>query len=115
MQRKPKKVSDAEYEKMLKSGDYVEVYHEGVKEHNEQMISGKYYINDTIHTFGFGYYFSSDMSYLKGTYGGNIITALIKKSDLGKTSSLEQNIEKGFDKYTHGATKYKSGARNYRI
>lgn len=111
MQRKPKKVSDAEYEKLLKSGDYVEVFHEGTEEHNKEIVSGKYYINDQINNLGFGYYFSSDVSYLQGTYGNNIISALIKKSDLIRTTVLKQNIEDGFAKYTNSAKNYKSGSK----
>ena len=82
MQRKPKKVTDTEYEKLLKSGDYIEIVHGSSVEGINELVNGKYYINNDLHVAGFGYYFSKDKTTGEGYSakdGERMITALIKK------------------------------------
>lgn len=52
MQRKPKKVTDTEYEKLLKSGDYIEIVHGSSVEGINELVNGKYYINNDLHVAG---------------------------------------------------------------
>lgn len=68
--RKPKKVSDEEYDRLLKSGDYIEVYHGGRPQDVEQLINGKYYVNNELHVSGFGYYFGEKRKLPKGIAKG---------------------------------------------
>lgn len=87
MQRKPSKVSETEYDKLLASGEYIEVLHGGNEIHVNQMLNGKYYLNKDLHVDGFGYYFANESgagSYAASAYRGKLQKALIRKRILCK-------------------------------
>ncbi len=99
-QRKPQQVSNEQYEKLLKSGDYIEVYH-GSKGEGVNGLMGKYYINNDLHVSGFGYYFTTNQGQA-GRYSddGNTVKALIAKSDIMyKYPNLSNDKMKGAEKY----------------
>lgn len=114
MRRKPKKISDTEYAKLLKSGDYIEVFHGGSPENIDTMINGKYFLNKELHLGGFGYYFSFDKDTAsKYAPDGNVLQGLIKKSDILGNDKIERwsgdKIE-GAEKYI-GKEAYFSNGR----
>lgn len=113
MQRKPQKVSDAEYEKLLNSGDYIEVFHGGPLQGINSMINGKYYINKDLHVSGFGYYFGYDENQVSGyAKTGGIISALVKKDSILYKKDIKDLTEErihGAEKYLGKNTKYKNG------
>ena len=103
MQRKPKKVSDAEYERLLKSGEYIEVVHGSDAKGIEDLVNGKYYINNDLHVTGFGYYFSKEKAVGEGYSAEKdkkMLTALIKKSDiLPQANITKEEREAGYNHY----------------
>ncbi len=113
MQRKPQKVSDAEYEKLLKSGDYIEVVHGSSEKGIDDLLNGKYYINNDLHVSGFGYYFSKDKMTGEGYLSkkdGKMLTALIKKSDILQQSSItKEEREQGYNRYLGSSPTLKNG------
>lgn len=113
MQRKPKKVTDTEYEKLLKSGDYIEIVHGSSVEGINELVNGKYYINNDLHVAGFGYYFSKDKTTGEGYSakdGERMITALIKKSDILQQSKITaEDRKKGYDQYLGTSPTLKNG------
>ena len=111
MKRKPQSVSDTKYEELLKSGDYIEVYHGG-KDDDLMALNGKYYINNDLHVNGFGYYFAkSESSAASYSNGGSVMSALIKKSDImsRNISELGQKRIEGAEKYIGKNALYKNG------
>lgn len=111
MKRKPQNVSDKKYEELLKSGEYIEVYHGG-KDDDIKALNGKYYINNDLHVNGFGYYFAkSESSAASYSNGGSVISALIKKSDImsRNISELGQKRIEGAEKYIGKNALYKNG------
>lgn len=111
MKRKPQSVSDTKYEELLKSGDYIEVYHGG-KDDDITALNGKYYINNDLHINGFGYYFArSESSAASYSNGGSVISALIKKSDIMSRNipNLGQERIKGAERYIGKDALYKNG------
>lgn len=109
--RKPRYVSSEEYNDLLKSGDYVEVYHGG-KNHDLEALNGKYYINNDLHVNGFGYYFAKNESNAASySNGGSVISALVKKSDIMSRDlpNLRQMRIEGAEKYIGKNALYKNG------
>ena len=113
MQRKPQKVSDVEYEKLLKSGDYIEILHGSSEKGIDDLINGKYYINNDLHIAGFGYYFSKDKNTGEGYSAGEgekMLTALIKKSDILSQADITQTErEQGYKRYLGSSPTLKNG------
>lgn len=113
MQRKPKRVTDTEYERLLKSGDYIEIVHGSSVEGINELINGKYYINNDLHVAGFGYYFSKDKATGEGYSardGERMLTALIKKSDILQQSQITaEDRKKGYDQYLGTSPTLKNG------
>lgn len=93
----PKEVNTQDYQRMLNSGDYIEIIHYGKKEENKQLLKSKYHFNNDIHRYGQGYYFSLKDSASTG-YGDSFVKALIKKSDLIDTKDIKSE-------YLHSAVK----------
>ena len=111
LKRKPQYVSDKRYNDLLKSGDYIEVYHGG-KDDDINALNGKYYINNDLHVNGFGYYFAkSESSAASYSNGGSVISALIKKSDIMSRDlpNLGQKRIEGAEKYIGKNALYKNG------
>lgn len=97
MQNKPKEVSENEYQKLLDSGEYIEIEHSGAESEINQMINGKYYINrKTLNSNGFGYYFSE---FDTKAYGNTKVYGLIKKSDIYPRSRFIKEAKDIRDKY----------------
>lgn len=114
MQRKPYKVSETEYDKLLASGEYIEVLHGGNENHVNQMLNGKYYINKDLHVDGFGYYFANESgagSYAASAYRGKLQKALIRKSDILQNVT-KADIEDGANKYLGKNAFYKQNKRH---
>lgn len=113
MQRKPKKVSDAKYEELLKSGDYIEVVHGSNQKGINDLVNGKYYINNDLHVSGFGYYFSTQKMTGEGyssQKGEQMLTALIKKSDILQQSNItKEEREQGYKRYLGSSPILKNG------
>lgn len=99
--RKPQYVSSSEYDAMLASGDYVEIYHAGTHANNDQMLNGKYHVSDEVHIYGKGYYFASDKQsvYLGTESRPDVVTALVRKSDVISRSEVSGDIESGIRRY----------------
>lgn len=108
--RKPKKVSDEEYNRLLRSGDYVEVYHGGRPQDVEQLLNGKYYINNELHVNGFGYYFGRDVKTAERYSKGKVISALIKKSDVMPRNELSTERLQNSERYVPKGVKFKNGS-----
>lgn len=108
--RKPKKVSDEEYNRLLRSGDYVEVYHGGRPQDVEQLLNGKYYINNELHVNGFGYYFGRDVKTAERYSKGKVISALIKKSDVMPRNELSTERLQNSERYVPKGAKFKNGS-----
>lgn len=111
MKRKPQNVSDKKYEELLKSGEYIEVYHGG-KDDDLMELNGKYYINKDLHVNGFGYYFAkNENSAASYSNGGSVISALIKKNDIMSRDipNLGQKRIEGAEKYIGKNALYKNG------
>lgn len=113
MQRKPRKVTDTEYDRLLKSGDYIEIVHGSSEKGINELINGKYYINNDLHIAGFGYYFSKDKATGEGYSardGEKMLTALIKKSDILQQSEITaRDREKGYNQYLGTSPTLKNG------
>lgn len=110
-QRKPQQVTDEKYEELLKSGDYIEVYH-GSKGEGVNGLTGKYYVNNDLHVSGFGYYFStSEDNASSYSDGGYVAKALIRKSDIldKDVPNLMEKCVQGAEKYIGKNAKYKNG------
>ena len=107
--RRPQYVSDLEYDRLLKSGEYIEVTRgERKKEYIDQFVNGKYRYNTDRHTYGFGYYFAkSDSSFLYGNQDTRI-TGLVRKKDVIGKAALEQYRKNKVSKYI-GDGKLKNG------
>lgn len=108
--RKPKKVSDEEYNRLLRSGDYVEVYHGGRPQDVEQLLNGKYYINNELHVNGFGYYFARERNSAESYSKGNVISALIKKSDVMPRGGVAAERITNSERYVPKGVKFKNGS-----
>lgn len=104
--RKPQQVSEQKYDELLKSGDYIEVFHGGAHD-----ITGKYYVNNDLHVNGFGYYFSyNDSTASSYTNGGSVVSALIKKSDIMSSPSYwSSEHNEGVEKYIGKNATFKNG------
>lgn len=113
MQRKPKKVSDAEYKKLLESGEYIEVVHGSSAKGIDDLINGKYYINNDLHVAGFGYYFPKQKMTGEGYSakdGEKMLTALVKKSDILPQASITKGErEQGYNHYLGLSPTLKNG------
>lgn len=109
--RKPKKVSDEEYNRLLKSGDYIEIYHGGRPNEIEQLLNGKYYMNNELHASGFGYYFGRDVKTAKSYYSdGAVLSALVKKSDIMPRDGVAAERITNSERYVPKGTKFKDGS-----
>ena len=108
--RKPKKVSDEEYDRLLKSGDYIEVYHGGRPQDVEQLINGKYYVNNELHVSGFGYYFGREKKTAERYSKGAVLTALVKKSDIMPRDGLSTERITNSERYIPKGSKFKNGS-----
>lgn len=108
--RKPKKVSDEEYNRLLKSGDYIEVYHGGRPQDVEQLINGKYYVNNELHVSGFGYYFGREQKTAERYSKGAVLTALVKKSDIMPRDGLSTERITNSERYIPKGSKFKNGS-----
>lgn len=113
MQRKPRKVTDTEYDRLLKSGDYIEIVHGSSEKGINELVNGKYYINNDLHIDGFGYYFSKDKATGEGYSardGEKMLTALIKKSDILQQSEITvRDRENGYNQYLGTSPTLKNG------
>lgn len=88
MNHLPVKVSNTEYQKLLESGEYLELYHGGSD------LNGTYYLNNDLHAAGFGYYFTPSsnnaLSYADKYASKNVESVLVKKSDIYDTKGRNE-------------------------
>lgn len=98
---KPRIVSSSEYDRLLATGEYVEVRHGGLRKDNEALLNGAYHYPNDVHLYGPGYYFrgsNKGHSYTSNP-DSSVVVGLIKKSDAIGVKSLQNVIEKGQKKY----------------